>query len=206
MGIADTVAPVSDQLDAIDLKEPMTFTVTRVDVKENAEQPVVVHLAEFPRPWKPGKNMRRVLIGVWGEDEQAYVGRRLTLFNNPKVKWAGAEVGGSRVSHMSHIDKAVKVQVMVSKGQYATYTVQPLTESPGAEVAPPDGKPGKAAPDVPSPTSESAPGVDITADTIAACESIPTLRGWWKEADADTRALIEARVKALEEAALGGEQ
>lgn len=183
MGIADTVAPASDQLDAIDLAEPMTFTVTKVVVKENAEQPVTVHLAEFDRPWKPGKNMRRVLIGVWGPDEQAYVGRRLTLFNNPKVQWAGKEVGGSRISHMSHIEKRTTVQVMISKGQYAEYAVEPLVESPRTKAA--------------------APGADVTHDTIAACESIPTLRGWWKKADPETRELIEARVKALEEAALG---
>lgn len=211
MGIADTVAPKSEQLDAIDLTEPRTFTVTRVVVKENAEQPVTVHLAEFDRPWKPGKNMRRVLIGVWGKDEQAYVGRRLTLFNNPKVKWAGEEVGGSRISHMSHIDKPVKVQVMASKGQYATYTVQPLLQSPGAEVAPPAGKPGKAAPDesvaVNAASSDTAPGVNITRDDIAACDSIPQLREWWKQIpNPEARAVIDARVKALEAAALGDDE
>jgi hypothetical protein len=196
MGIADTVEPVSEQLDAIELIEPRTFTITRVDFKENAEQPIAVHLAEVPRPWKPGKNMRRVLMGVWGSDEQAYVGRQLTLFNNPKVKWAGKEVGGVRISHMSHIDKPVNVQVIPSQGQYATYTVKPLPDSPGADDAPVDsvGKPDQVAP---------ASGVDITNDTIAACESIPTLRSWWKGADAATRKVIEKRVKALEEAALG---
>lgn len=178
MGIADTVAPKSDQLDAIDLTEPMTFTVTRVDVNESAEQPVTVHLAEFPRPWKPGKNMRRVLIGVWGKDERAYVGRRLTLFNNPKVKWAGKEVGGSRISHMSHIDKQVSVQVMVTQGQYATYKVEPLVESA-------------------KPTQGEL--------NVAACDSIPQLREAWKHADPEQKKRIQARVKEIEAEALQAE-
>lgn len=173
MGIADTVAPASDQLDAIDLTRPMTFTVTRVDVKENAEQPVTVHLAEFPRPWKPGKNMRRVLIGIWGEDERVYVGRRLTLFNNPKVKWAGKEVGGSRISHASHIDRPVKVKLIASQGQYAEYTVQPLVE-------------------------DAAPSRDDWEAKIAASHSIEELRGWWQVADPAARNLIEARVADLQ--------
>lgn len=175
MGIADTVAPKSNQLDAIDLTEPMTFTVTKVDVNETAEQPVVVHLAEFDRPWKPGKNMRRVLIGVWGPDEQAYVGRRLTLFNNPKVKWAGKEVGGSRISHMSHIDKTTKVKVLVSQGQYAEYTVLPLEDAPAE-----------------SPTAAD------WAERIAATTDVTELRQMWQIASPEFRQQIQARVKQLE--------
>ena len=54
MDISDTLAPNSDQLDAVDLiGGPRTFTITKVS-KGNAEQPVNVHLAEFPRVWRPG--------------------------------------------------------------------------------------------------------------------------------------------------------
>jgi hypothetical protein len=59
--ISDTLAPTSDQLDAVDLLGgPRTFTVAKV-TKGNPEQPVQIHLAEFPRVWRPGKSMRRVL-------------------------------------------------------------------------------------------------------------------------------------------------
>lgn len=175
MGIAETVDPTSDQLDAIDLYHsgPRTFTITRVDYKAGAEQPIVVHLAEFPRPWKPGKSMRRVLMGIWGGDEQAYVGRRVTLFYEPRVKFGGKEVGGSRISHMSHIDKQMSVPLIISKGQSATYTVKPLVE-------------------------DAPPAFDIDA-----CDSIPTLREAWKTATAAGKKRIEARVKELEQAALG---
>ena len=66
MDITATLAPKSDQLDAIDLVGgPRIFTVTDVTAG-NPEQPVNVHLAEFDRVWRPGKSMRRVLAAGGG--------------------------------------------------------------------------------------------------------------------------------------------
>ena len=94
MDISDTLAPNSDQLDAVDLLSgPRTFTIEKVS-KGDAEQPVNIHLAEFPRPWRPGKSMRRVLVAAWGPDASAYVGRRVTLYCDPEVRFGGAAVGG----------------------------------------------------------------------------------------------------------------
>ena len=71
MDISDTLAPTSDQLDAVDLLGgPQTFTVSGVS-RGSAEQPVNIDLAEFPRPWRPGKSMRRVLVACWGPDASA---------------------------------------------------------------------------------------------------------------------------------------
>jgi hypothetical protein len=130
MDISDTLAPTSEQLDAVDLLGgPRTFTVDRVS-KGNVEQPVQVHLAEFPRPWRPGKSMRRVLAATWGTDASAWVGRRLTLWCDPRVKFGGEEVGGVRISHMSHIEGRKRIPLLVTRGKSATYTVEPLRESP----------------------------------------------------------------------------
>ena len=68
MDITETLAPTSDQLDAVDLLGgPRTFTIAGVKAG-NEEQPVQVTLAEFPRVWRPGKSMRRVLAAAWGTD------------------------------------------------------------------------------------------------------------------------------------------
>ena len=49
MNLTDSIAPKSDQLDAVDLLSgPRTFTIERVST-HNAEQPFNFHLAEFPR-------------------------------------------------------------------------------------------------------------------------------------------------------------
>ncbi|OLT46475.1 hypothetical protein BJF85_16655 [Saccharomonospora sp. CUA-673] len=129
MDLSDTIAPTSDQLDAVDLLSgPRTFTIERVTAG-NSEQPVNIHFAEFPRPWRPGKSMRRVLVSCWGADATAYVGRRVTLYCDPAVRFGGAEVGGTRISHLSHLDKPKQVPLLVARGKSAMFVVRPLTET-----------------------------------------------------------------------------
>jgi len=127
MDIAETTAPKSDQQNYDDyVGGPKTVTVTEVKAG-NAEQPVEVHLAEFPgRPFKPSKSMRRVLLGCWGADSSVYVGRKMTLFGDPEVRFGGQAVGGIRIAALSHIDKPVTVALTVTRGKRAPFTVQPL--------------------------------------------------------------------------------
>jgi hypothetical protein len=126
MDISDTLAPKSDQLDAVDLLSgPQTFTVERVS-RGNAEQPVQVHLAEFPRVWRPGKSMRRVLAACWGSDASTWTGRRLELYCDREVIFGGEKVGGTRISRMSHIDGPKSVPLIIKKGKSGAYKVEPL--------------------------------------------------------------------------------
>ena len=153
MDISDTLAPTSDQLDAVDLLPgPRIFTIERV-TKGNAEQPVQIHFAEFPRPWRPGKSMRRILVACWGTDASKYVGRRVTLFCDPEVKFGGDRVGGTRISHLSHIDGPRDVPLLVTRGRSAMYHVEPLTEAP-------------------------APITEPTPEQVASCTDPDTLRSW----------------------------
>lgn len=138
MDISDTLAPNSDQLDAIDLLGgPRTFTITKVS-KGNAEQPVQVTLAEFPRVWRPGKSMRRVLAACWGTDASVWVGRRVTLFCDESVRFGSEVVGGTRIAALSHIDKPKSVPLLVSRGKSATYKVKPLPAPSGLDEFHPD--------------------------------------------------------------------
>lgn len=134
MDISETLVPDSDQLDAIDLAAtgPRTFTITKV-TRGKDDQPVDIHLAEFPRVWRPGKSMRRVLAACWGVDASVYVGRRVTLFCDDKVVFGGAAVGGTRIRALSHIPKAKSIPLLVSRGKSAMFTVQPLAELTIAE-------------------------------------------------------------------------
>ena len=127
--ISDTLTPNSDQLDACDLLSgPRTFTIEKVS-KGNAEQPVQIHLADFPRPWRPGKSMRRVLVACWGADASAYVGRSVRLYCDPEVRFGGQAVGGTRIEALSHIDKPKQVPLLVTRGKSAIFVVQPLKEA-----------------------------------------------------------------------------
>lgn len=174
MDISDTIAPTSDQLDAVDLLSgPRTFTIESVS-KGNAEQPVQIHLAEFPRVWRPGKSMRRVLVAAWGPDASAYVGRRVTLYCDTEVKFGGDRVGGTRISHMTDLkgNKLLSVPLLISRGKSAMFTVEPLTE--------------------PS---------EPTAEQVAASTDIDALKGMWRASSPARRKQIEARVAELTAAA-----
>lgn len=129
--ITETLAPNSSQLDNIDLRggPPRIFTVTKVDVKIGADQPVTVHLAEFDRPWKPGKNMRRVLAHCWGKNSDGWTGKRVELFADEKVTFGKETPGGTRISRLSHIDGTKHAPVLLSQGKPGLYKVEPLPDA-----------------------------------------------------------------------------
>lgn len=166
--ITDTLAPNSDQLDNIDLRggPPRIFTVTKVDVRPTSEQPVSVHLAEFPRPWKPGKNMRRVLAHCWGRESDNWIGKRVELFADERVKFGNETPGGTRISRLSHIDGPQKAPVLLSQGRPGFYEVKPLPDTASA----------------PAPTSPTA---DLLAQIKAAAEAagvdLATVAAEWAE-------------------------
>ena len=130
MDISDSLAANSNQQNYDEfLAGPKTVTVSEVK-KGTAEQPVEVHLVEFPgKPFKPAKSVRRVLAAAWGTDASQWAGRRLTIYGDPDVRYAGKAVGGLRVSHVSHIDKPVTVALTVTRGKREPFTVQPLVEA-----------------------------------------------------------------------------
>lgn len=156
MDITKSTEPKSDQQNYDDyVGGPKTVTVTEVKVV-NGEQPVEVHLLEFPgRPFKPSKSMRRVLVACWGPEAAAYAGRRMTLYGDPDVKFGGQTVGGIRISHLSHIDQARTIALTVTRGKRAPFVVQPI----------------EAAPDTSA--------VRASLDDIDQASSIPELKAAW---------------------------
>lgn len=118
----------SDQLNADDLiGNSRTLTVTRV-TGNDGDQPISIHYeGDNGKPFKPCKTIRRVLMAVWGRYANEYVGRSMTVYRDDRVTFGGLEVGGIRISHMSHIDKEQTVVIMKSKGKKAGMKILPLT-------------------------------------------------------------------------------
>lgn len=127
--IRPTLQAKSDQLNADDLiGSPMTITITDVRLLEAADQPVAIEWEGGEgRPFKPCKSMRRVMAKVWGEDGKAFIGQRMTLYRDDKVRFGSDAVGGIRISHMSGIDRETTMALMVTRGKRAPFTVKPLT-------------------------------------------------------------------------------
>ncbi len=123
------IVPKSDQLNADDLiAGDKVIEIERVNAG-NSEQKLVVHyVGENGRPWKPCKSMIRVLVSLWGTKGSEWVGKRVKLYLNKRVRWAGVEVGGIRISEASGIGSAVSVMITVAKGKREVYKIEPLID------------------------------------------------------------------------------
>ena len=123
--LRDTVAPKSDRRNADDFLAG-SETVKIIAVKRgDAESPVAVHL-ENSKPWYPCKSMRRILIAAYGDNGGDWVGKSMTLYCDPSVRFGGVAVGGIRISHLSHIESDMVVSLTTTRSKRSPYTVKKL--------------------------------------------------------------------------------
>ncbi len=129
--LRDTIIPKSDQLNAEQLLGgPITITVTDVRRGGGEEQPVIIHYeGEGGRPYKPCKSMRKVLVFAWGSDGRGWIGRSMTIYNRPDVKFGGEEVGGIRISHLSHIDRDMAIALTSTRGRKEQTRIKQLSDA-----------------------------------------------------------------------------
>lgn len=113
--VSDTIVAKSDQLNADDLLAgPIVVTITAVKRSTGetaAQQPIEIHIGGGRQPFKPCKTVRRILVSAWGSDSSKWIGRSMKLYRDPKVKWGGVEVGGIRVSALSHISATLSLSL-----------------------------------------------------------------------------------------------
>ena len=169
------IQPRSDQVNADDfIAGPRTFTIEAVHINPDADQPVQIQLVGEKRVWRPCKSMSRVLVAGWGPDAKTYTGRSVTLYRDPKVKWGGMEVGGIRISHMTHIERDMMIQLTATKGKRAPHVVKPLA----AEVKP-----------IPSKGKQTA---EEWADAhIASAQNAETIEALSEVVDKGARAMVK---------------
>ena len=125
--LADTIKPKSDQLNADDLLlAPITVKV--VSVKRGpVDQPVHIGI-EGHMPYKPCKSMRRVLISAWGDKGGDWIGKSMTLYCDPSVKFGGVAMGGIRISHLSHIQGTMSIMLTASRGRKSEFVVRQIVD------------------------------------------------------------------------------
>lgn len=128
MDMSAIIVPKSDQINADDLQGGRTVTVSvkEVRIKGGQEQPISIHLNETDKVYRPCKSMCRVLAQAWGLDSAKYVGKSMTLYTDPTVKFGPLAVGGIRISHMSHIDGPMVMALTATKGVKKSFKVLPL--------------------------------------------------------------------------------
>ena len=175
MDITDALAPKSDQLDAVELVAPRTFTIdhgSKLGRRDDDGQAVVeVKLVDFPRVWRPSKGMLDAIVQVWGTNAKEWAGHQVTLYNDTDVTFGKDKVGGVRISAMSGIDKPTTVQIR-GRGRGARklpWRIEPIAAQQ------------------PAPTP---------AD-VAACTDLDALRDMYARSSPDVQALILKRKDEL---------
>lgn len=178
MDISQLIAPDSDEMVAADLigSPPQAFTITEVTetVREGGKRVASIRLEGFPRPWRPGKGMSRVMADNWGRETQGWIGRRVELYGDPDVYFGKEKTGGVRISRLSGISAPKTTRINPRSGRNSSWTVKPLPEAP-------------------APAPKPKP---LTDDAIACCTDVALLGDWWRQ-HPDQRVAIEARVAEL---------
>jgi len=141
--IREAAKPKSNQLNAVDLiGTKIIVKILKVEVDLSKEQNTKVFIEGLDgkkmQPMMPSKNMKWVFIEAWGDDENTYGGKYVELFRNPKVKWAGEEVGGVFISRVSHIKAPFTFIYRPSKGKMERIEIGRIdpSEFGGVAVAP----------------------------------------------------------------------
>ncbi len=184
--LTNTIEAKSDQLGADDLMSgPRNIKITKVSADTgSSEQPIVINFeGDNRKPWKPCKSMRRLLVAIWGPNGNEYVGRSVTLYRDPTVKWGGMEVGGIRISHMSHIDKPVTIALTATRGNKKPTTVQPLVVRD-------------------TPTQQTDPYANYAKEFKRRLDNEPwqAVDSWWQNTAADREGMAQERIGNMEAA------
>lgn len=135
--MSSVIVPKSDQINYEDLiTGPITITITGVNVKQGAEQPVSISFEGSGKVYRPCKSMSKVMVKVWGSDSKAFVGHSMTLYGDPKVKWGGMEVGGIRISNMTGLSSPMALALAETKTKRIIHQVHPLKVVKPVETKP----------------------------------------------------------------------
>jgi hypothetical protein len=169
--LRDAIQPKSDQLNADDLVTgPRTIRITRVVKMPSGEQRVHIYFeGDGGKPWKPCKTMIRVLVQAWGADSKVFQGRSVTIYRDPTVTWSGLEIGGIKLSHLSHIERDFVAVITLSKGKRKHHLVKVLQDAPKPATK---AKTTESALAVPEKVSA---GAKKLMEAVAACETIDSL-------------------------------
>lgn len=124
-----TIEKKTDQLNYEDFLGGVTRIVTIAGVKKGTkEQQYDIEIEGDQRVWRPAVTVLKILVAAWGDEAKEWVGRRAALYGDPEVTFGRDKVGGIRVSHLSHIDKPLNVNLSETRGKRKMHSVDPLPE------------------------------------------------------------------------------
>jgi hypothetical protein len=120
----------TDQLNYEDFLGGVTRIVTIAKVeKGRKEAQYDIAIEGDDRYWRPPATVLKLLKLAYGDEGADWVGKSARLYGDPEVKMKGVKVGGIRVSHLSHLDGPLIAPLTVTRGQTATFTIDPLPDA-----------------------------------------------------------------------------
>ena len=125
--LRDTIKSKSDQLNVDDLAgQPKMIQVEAINIVNDPQQPVHIYYAGGNNiPYKPCLTVRRILVGLWGDDDSLWIGRYMNLYVDPDVDYGKQKgIGGIRVNAMSHIPDRAKIKLTARRGIKKEYTIE----------------------------------------------------------------------------------
>lgn len=135
MNIREFVKIKSDRLNYEDfIMGPQDFKIVRLGKKTdqgNVRLLMFFEGREETPYWLP-KGMVKCLSNPdgWGEAPfSEWVGRRVRLFGEPTVVYAGKELGGIRISNISDIAGAYSTKITERRGVRIDYVISPLLDA-----------------------------------------------------------------------------
>lgn len=132
--IRAAIQPRSDQLNYEDfISGPGVLTIERTeDYRDEKGQPrVAIHMVERPgRPFKASATNLRLLAIAWGDKDDDWPGRRVQLSADPTVTFGGKQVGGIRVTALSHLPQRFTAKLSVTRGKKQEFPVEALPDAP----------------------------------------------------------------------------
>lgn len=183
LDVSKAIQAKSDQLNASDLiAGPITIKIRDVAVESSTEQPIhISYEGDNNRPWKPCKTAARCLASIWGSNATNWIGMSCTIYNDTTVTWAGAAVGGVRVSHMQGLDKPQTLQLTKTRGKKGSVVIHPLVMD--------------ETPKQPELDTDS-----ILTEVRAVCtKGKAAFTEWWQSASPDKRGVVKPIMEELKE-------
>ena len=164
---------------------PRTVVVTAVTETGDAKQPIAVSYdGDGGKPFIPCLTMRKLIAALWGGESDNWIGKSMTLFRDPSIKFGPDTPGGVRISHMSGIEKTVSVQLLEKRGKRRQYTIVPLEVTTPV----PKPKPAPKQPDNPPPVDRA----ELQRQSDAAKSMTPEdKKAWWDGLTADEKAVVK---------------
>jgi hypothetical protein len=166
VSMLDAVKPKSNQLNSDDLRG-RNLIITIRDIKFfllNGEHAIKVFYAgDNNKPYIPSKGMRRVILEMWGEHVENYIGKRLELSRDATIKFGGKEVGGIVITGASHITKEETYLVRMSRESVKPLKVKKLQDA-------------DAKPTTQDAAAKAKHAADVICADIAACASVEAVQ------------------------------